>query len=83
MPRLLYVKVPAPDREARLNDLLARVRQEAAYRRFQTAGELGRLVREDLAALLSERFTATRTRLNQQQAVVAVRDRRGADTAAS
>jgi Domain of unknown function (DUF4062) len=83
MPRLLYVKTPAPDREPRLNDLLARVRQEASYRRFRTAGELGRLVREDLAALLSERFTATRTRLNQQQAVAAVRDRRGADTAAS
>jgi Domain of unknown function (DUF4062) len=60
MPRLLYVKTPAPDREPRLNDLLARVRQEASYRRFRTAGELGRLVREDLAALLSERFAATR-----------------------
>jgi len=33
-PRLLYVKVPAPDREPRLADLLGRVREEASYRRF-------------------------------------------------
>src|SRR5262245_44328345 len=55
MPRLLYVKTPAPDREPRLAELLARIRQEASYRRFRTAGELGRLVRDDLAALLGER----------------------------
>jgi len=58
MPRLLYVKVPAPDREPRLAGLLAQVREEASYRRFRTAGELGRLVRDDLAALLSERFVS-------------------------
>jgi predicted ATPase len=61
LPRLLYVKTPAPDREPRLNELLARIKQEASYRRFRTPGELGRLVRDDLAALLSERFTATRS----------------------
>jgi hypothetical protein len=37
-----------------------RIRQEASYRRFRTPAELGRLVRGDLAALLSERFAATR-----------------------
>jgi predicted ATPase len=58
LPRLLYVKAPAPDREPRLNELLARIRSEASYRRFSTPAELGRLVRDDLAALLSERFTA-------------------------
>ncbi|HET8915817.1 MAG TPA: DUF4062 domain-containing protein, partial [Propionibacteriaceae bacterium] len=58
LPRLMYVKTPAPDREPRLAELLARVREEASYRRFSTAAELGRLVREDLAALLSERFAA-------------------------
>jgi len=56
LPRLLYVKAPAPDREPRLADLLARIREEASYRRFNTPAELGRLVRDDLAALLSERF---------------------------
>jgi predicted ATPase len=60
LPRLLYVKAPAPDREARLADLLARIQGEAAasYRHFLTPAELGRLVRDDLAVLLSERFAA-------------------------
>jgi predicted ATPase len=60
MPRLLYVKTPAPDREPRLADLLSRMKQEASYQRFRTAAELGRLVRDDLATLLSERFNAVR-----------------------
>src|SRR5262249_38346899 len=34
LPRLLYVKTPAPDREPRLDDLLARIAREASYRRF-------------------------------------------------
>ena len=58
LPRLLYVKTPAPGREPRLTDLMGRIRQEASYRRFRTPAELGRLVRDDLAVLLSERFAA-------------------------
>jgi predicted ATPase len=60
LPRLLYVKAPAPDREPRLADLLARVKDEASasYRSFRTPAELGQLVRDDLAVLLSERFAA-------------------------
>jgi predicted ATPase len=60
LPRLLYVKGPAPDREPRLADLLDRIKAEASmsYRHFRTPGELGRLVRDDLAVLLSERFGA-------------------------
>jgi predicted ATPase len=60
LPRLLYVKAPAPDREPRLADLLARIKEESAasYRYFRTPAELGRLVRDDLAVLLSERFAA-------------------------
>jgi predicted ATPase len=61
MPRLVYVKVPAPDREPRLVDLLRRVRDQASYRSFTTAAELSRLVRDDLASLLSERFAAGST----------------------
>jgi Domain of unknown function (DUF4062) len=63
LPRLLYVKTPAPDREPRLAELLARTKEESSesYRYFRTPGELGRLVRDDLATLLSERFTAART----------------------
>ena len=58
LPRLLYVKAPAPDREARLGDLLERIARQASYRPFHTPAELGRLVRDDLAVLLSERFAA-------------------------
>jgi predicted ATPase len=60
LPRLLYVKGPAPDREPHLAELVARIKEEssASYRRFRTPGELGRLVRDDLAVLLSERFAA-------------------------
>jgi predicted ATPase/class 3 adenylate cyclase len=60
LPRLLYVKTPAPGREPRLAELLDRLKQQAtaSYRYFRTPAELGRLVGEDLATLLSERFTA-------------------------
>ena len=60
LPRLLYVKGPAPDRDPRLADLLDRIKGEASasYRHFRTSGEVGRLVRDDLAVLLSERFGA-------------------------
>ena len=53
LPRLLYVKAPAPDRQPRLAGLLSRIRQEASYRHFGTPAELTRLVRDDLAVLLS------------------------------
>ncbi len=45
LPRLLYVKAPAPDREPRLADLLARIKDaaSASYRSFRTPAELGRL----------------------------------------
>jgi predicted ATPase len=61
LPRLLYVKTPAPDRERGLADLLARIKNESdvSYQRFTDAAELQRLVENDLAVLLSERFTAT------------------------
>jgi predicted ATPase len=69
LPRLLYLKLPAPKRDPRLTELLARIEREASYRTFRTATELGRLVRDDLATLLSERFTvaaaATRPALRE------------------
>ena len=60
LPRLLYVKAPAVGRDPRLGDLLARIQDDASasYRHFRTPAELGRLVRDDLAVLLSERFAA-------------------------
>ena len=61
LPRLIYLKSPAPDREPRLEEMIAQLQQDAtaSYRTFKTPRELGRLVREDLATLLSERFSAT------------------------
>jgi predicted ATPase len=64
IPRLLYVKAPAPEREPRLAAMIAELEAEGAdsYRPFRTPRELARLVRDDLALLLSERFTsATRS----------------------
>ena len=41
LPRLLYVKGPAPEREPRLAELLARIQEEASasYRHFRTPAE--------------------------------------------
>ena len=63
LPRLLYVKAPAPDREPRLTAMIEDLQSEGtdSYRSFGNPRELGRLVRDDLATLLSERFaTAVR-----------------------
>src|SRR6516164_2455572 len=62
LPRLIYVKSPASDREPRLAELLARIRDEGgvSYQRFADPGELQQLVQNDLAVLLSERFEMTR-----------------------
>src|SRR5580658_4164231 len=64
MPRLMYVKEPAPDREPKLARLLREVEASAtnSYRRFATTEELTRLLAQDLAVLLSERFFASRPR---------------------
>jgi len=58
MPRLLYVKAPAPEREAGLTELLGRIQSDdtASYKPFSTPEELARLVSADLALLMSERF---------------------------
>jgi hypothetical protein len=58
MPQLIYIKEPAPDREAELTSLLRRVqeRDQASYRRFSDPEELEELVAQDLALMLSERF---------------------------
>jgi predicted ATPase len=63
LPRLIYVKSPAPDREPRLAQLLARIRDEGgvSYQRFADPAELQQLVENDLAVLLSERFEMSRS----------------------
>ncbi|SNT54682.1 Predicted ATPase [Asanoa hainanensis] len=62
LPRLVYVKEPAPERDPRLADLLARMdRDEVSYRSFRSPDELRGLVERDLAALLSQHFDQDRT----------------------
>jgi predicted ATPase len=62
MPRLIYVKSPAGEREPRLAEFLARIKADdsVSYQRFSDPAELQRLVEDDLAVLLSERFELTR-----------------------
>jgi tetratricopeptide (TPR) repeat protein len=64
LPRLLYVKTPAPEREPGLAAMLDSLQTEAtsSYRSFRSPRELGRLVRDDLAVLLSERFAREHVR---------------------
>src|SRR5215471_7653980 len=59
-PRLIYVKTPAPEREPRLQALLDRIRAEnaASYQKFATPEELRERLANDLALLLTERFTS-------------------------
>ncbi|GAA1873688.1 hypothetical protein GCM10009687_46980 [Asanoa iriomotensis] len=61
MPRLIYVKEPAPGRDPRLGALLDSIRRagDVTYRRFESAEELRGLVEQDIAVLLSERFQRT------------------------
>ncbi len=68
MPRLLYVKSPAPDRDPRLAKMLARIENDGAvsYQQFSSAAELQRLVENDLAVLLSERFEATQPQQQEE-----------------
>jgi predicted ATPase len=62
MPRLLYLKQPAPNMQPRLRELLDGIERDgvASYRTFADADELAALVQDDLATLLSERFLTTK-----------------------
>src|SRR5690348_12599644 len=58
LPRLIYVKSPAPEREPRLAEMLGRIEDDGdvSYQHFSDTAELQSLVQDDLAVLLSERF---------------------------
>ena len=64
LPRLVYVKSAAPEREERLARMLARIRDDGdvSYQHFSDPAELRSLVENDLAVLLSERFEMGRSR---------------------
>jgi Domain of unknown function (DUF4062) len=55
LPRLIYVKSPAPERDRRLTQMLAAIRDDAevSYQHFSDAAGLQPLVENDLAVLLS------------------------------
>jgi predicted ATPase len=59
-PKLIYMKIPAQEREPRLQALLDRIRAEdiASYQKFATPEELRERIANDLAQLLTERFTS-------------------------
>jgi predicted ATPase len=61
MPKLIYIKEPANEREPRLQELLDRVLDQGgvSVRTFRTVDELREMVPEDLALLLTERFSAS------------------------
>ena len=58
-PKLMYVKMPAPDREAKLKSLLDDIKNDSvSYKPFASAVELQQLIEDDLSLLLTERFEA-------------------------
>ena len=58
IPRLIYIKDSAPDREPALTSLLDRIRNDntSCYTYFSTPAQLKELVQNDLALMLTERF---------------------------
>ncbi|HKD33973.1 MAG TPA: NB-ARC domain-containing protein [Gaiellaceae bacterium] len=63
LPRLVYVKEPAPEREPELVRFLEEIRSadRVDCRTFATPGELAELLLEDLAELLARRFHGGRS----------------------
>jgi predicted ATPase len=62
LPKLIYIKESGEPPEARLSDLLARIRGDdtASFKRFTDATDLAELLEADLATLLAERFDESR-----------------------
>jgi eukaryotic-like serine/threonine-protein kinase len=69
--RLIYIKRPAPEREPQLQQLLDRIRNEnfTTYQKFSTPTELHDLLANDLAQLLTDRYTRPSQPLNSPSAI--------------
>lgn len=65
LPKLIYMKTPAPNRDQGLDDMIARIKKDSdvSYKYFATAEELRELIENDLALLLTERFEQTKPKL--------------------
>ena len=61
MPKLIYIKESAGQREDKLTQLLERIQKDdkVSYKMFSSVDELGNLIVNDLAILLTERFNRT------------------------
>ena len=75
IPRLIYIKQPAPDREPGLTEMLSSIKNEnsASYKYFSTPAELEELIANDLVVMLSERFEISvqaRDHIDQQVASI-------------
>ena len=77
LPRLVYVRRGGQSVDPRLESLLAHIAVDGvSYRSFAGAEELGDLVRDDLAVLLTERFEpsmAQRSRVEESSQGIPVR----------
>ena len=92
MPKLIYVKRPAPNQEERLGQLLDDIRSHdrVSYKPFSDADELRSLIQDDLALMLTESFesrgvappvreeTAPKTNLPAQATAFVGREQEGA-----
>ena len=58
LPKLIYIKSPAPDREPGLKALLQQIKnnEDTSYKYFSDAAALGELIANDLILLLTEQF---------------------------
>jgi predicted ATPase len=71
-PKLVYLKRPAPGREPRLEELIARVRDDGvSYKAFSSPEELEALLTGDLASMLSEHFHTSASPETEARHVVA------------
>jgi predicted ATPase/predicted negative regulator of RcsB-dependent stress response len=74
LPKLIYIRETAGEREPRLNDLLDRIRSDdtASFKYFSDADALTGLIEADLATLLAERFAASTAAAPQEAPAAAL-----------
>ncbi|MEA2462019.1 MAG: hypothetical protein QOH90_2196 [Actinomycetota bacterium] len=75
MPKLIYLK-NSDQREPRLDDLLQRIMEDdkVSYKHFSTPEQLGALVQDDLALLLTEYFELAQQATDRRSATAAPAD---------
>jgi tetratricopeptide (TPR) repeat protein len=71
LPRLVYKKRTKRDRDERLTQLLKKIEEEGAisFTDFDTPAELAKLIKDDIALILSERFGIAETLLEPQRRI--------------